>query len=75
MTTSFFVSDLHGSVGRYETLFQQIIKRKPSFVFLGGDLLPHVRKSEKIGNKPIADFITDYLIPGFRMVQKQLGCN
>jgi len=75
MTTSFFISDLHGSISRYESLFQEIIKRKPSFVFLGGDLLPHVRKSVKFGNEPIADFISDYLIPGFRSVQKQLGCN
>jgi uncharacterized protein len=75
MTTSFFVSDLHGSISRYESLFQEIIKRKPSFVFLGGDLLPHVRKSIKFGNEPVADFIPDYLIPGFRNVQKQLGCN
>ncbi len=75
MTTSFFVSDLHGSISRYESLFQQIIMRKPSFVFLGGDLLPHLRKSERIGNKPITDFIAEYLVPGFRKVQKQLGCN
>lgn len=75
MTTSFFVSDLHGSTTRYETLFSQIINKKPSFVFLGGDLLPHVHKSEMVDNKRIDDFITDFLIPGFRKVQKQLGCN
>ncbi len=75
MTTSFFVSDLHGSVSRYESLFKEIIKRKPSFVFLGGDLLPHLRRPEKLNNLPITDFISDYLIPGFRKVQKELGCN
>jgi Icc-related predicted phosphoesterase len=75
MTTSFFVSDLHGSISRYESLFQEIVKRKPSFVFLGGDLLPHARKPVMYGNEPVADFIPDYLIPGFRRVQKQLGCN
>jgi Icc-related predicted phosphoesterase len=75
MTTSFFVTDLHGHISRYEALFKEIVQKKPSFVFLGGDLLPHVRKSERLGNKPIIDFITEYLIPGFRQVQKQLGCN
>lgn len=75
MTTSYFVSDLHGHISRYESLFKEIIRNKPSFVFLGGDLLPHIRKSDYIGNKEIADFISEYLIPGFRKVQKQLGCN
>ena len=75
MTTSYFVSDLHGHISRYESLFKEIIRNKPSFVFLGGDLLPHIRKSDYFGNKEIADFISDYLIPGFRNVQKQLGCN
>ncbi|MFH1118798.1 MAG: metallophosphoesterase [Bacteroidota bacterium] len=75
MTTSYFVSDLHGHTGRYESLFTEILKKKPSFLFMGGDLLPHVRKSVRMADKPIDDFISDYLIPGFRKVQKQLGCN
>lgn len=75
MTTSYFVSDLHGHISRYESLFKEIIRNKPSFVFLGGDLLPHIRKSDYLGNKEITDFISEYLIPGFRKMQKQLGCN
>lgn len=75
MTTSFFVTDLHGSISQYESLFHEIIKRKPSLVFVGGDLLPNARKPLIIGNGRVADFISDYLIPGFRSVKKQLGCN
>jgi len=75
MTTSYFVSDLHGQVSRYESLFREILNKKPSFVFLGGDLLPHVRKSTWLKDKQIEDFVSDYMIPGFRKVQKHLGCN
>lgn len=75
MTTSYFVSDLHGSTLRYELLFREIIRKKPSFVFLGGDLLPHVHRSVRLGQKEIPDFMKDYLIPGFKNLRRQLGCN
>ena len=75
MTTCFFVTDLHGNIRQYESLFHEIIKRKPEIVFVGGDLLPNVRKPLIIGNERIADFISEYLIPGFRSVKKQLGAN
>jgi len=75
MTTSYFVSDLHGNVSRYEMLFREIIRNKPSFVFLGGDLLPHVHRSVRLNNKEIPDFMSDYVIPGFKNVRRQLGCN
>lgn len=35
-----FVSDLHGSIPRYQHLFQIIKKETPDAVFFGGDLLP-----------------------------------
>ncbi len=38
--TSFFVSDLHGQISRYESLFTRIREEKPAAVFLGGDLFP-----------------------------------
>jgi len=75
MTTSFFVSDIHGDKGKYRALFAKMISEKPSFVFLGGDLLPHIRKSERLGSAPVPDFINGFLIPGFRSVQRQMGCN
>ncbi len=75
MTTSYFVCDLHGSTLRYELLFREIIRNKPSFVFLGGDLLPHVHRSVRLGQKEIHDFMKEYLIPGFKNLRRQLGCN
>ncbi len=35
----FFVTDLHGHVSRYKSLFKQIAKDRPDAVFIGGDLL------------------------------------
>ena len=35
-----FVSDIHGSIPRFQHLFQIIQKEKPEAVFFGGDLLP-----------------------------------
>ncbi|MEJ2720731.1 MAG: metallophosphoesterase [bacterium] len=39
-TRCLFVSDLHGDTEQYEKLFGVIDERKPSAVFIGGDLLP-----------------------------------
>lgn len=75
MTTCYFVSDLHGSIKRYEILIDTILKNKPSFVFMGGDLLPHVRVSDKQKNKTINPFISEFIIPQFKKLQRQLGCN
>ena len=75
MTTSYFVSDLHGSKFRYELLFREIILNKPSFIFMGGDLLPYVHRSERIGQKEVPNFMNDYLIPGFKDLRRQMGCN
>jgi len=36
-----FVSDLHGKIERYESLFQILLNETPDVVFLGGDLLPN----------------------------------
>ncbi len=75
MTTCYFVSDLHGDRTKYELLAKEIIRNKPSFLFMGGDLLPHFRVSEKKLNLQVNPFIYEFLIPLFRGVQKQLGCN
>jgi len=75
MNTCFFVSDLHGHTEKYELLFREIIRQKPAFVFLGGDLLPHVHRSVRVQGREIPDFAREYLIPGFKRVSKQLGCN
>ena len=40
MSLAFFASDLHGRSRRYEALFAAVAERRPSALFLGGDLLP-----------------------------------
>lgn len=71
MTECFFVSDLHGSLERYDKLFAAIEKDLPPALFVGGDLLPHRMKSLPDGR----DFITDYLFPELQRLQNRLEDN
>lgn len=75
MTTCYFVSDLHGDKEKYALLAREIARNKPPFLFLGGDLLPHVKISEKQKNASTNLFFADFLIPLFSGLQHQLGCN
>lgn len=75
MTTCYFVSDLHGNKHKYELLVREIARNKPPFLFLGGDLLPLVRVSDKRYNNTENPFIREFMIPLFQKLQKQLGCN
>ncbi len=72
MINSFFASDLHGRIDRYEKLFGEIRKDKPDLVFLGGDLLPsgkfHFTSSENLPR----DFINDYLVIHFLKLKSEL---
>ncbi len=61
MPLCFFCTDLHGHIHRYEKLHNEILNKKPSAVFLGGDLLP----SGFGTNSVYDDFFNDYLLPLF----------
>jgi len=61
-----FATDLHGRLARYRALFEIIDRERPAAVFLGGDLLPSFGYAPRIDEEPVADFIRDFLIPGFR---------
>ena len=67
MSLCLFVSDLHGSVERYEKLFQIISAKKPELVFLGGDLLPFggflSRPQPNSGVNISGNFLTQFLFP------------
>ena len=73
MSLCYFVSDLHGKIDRYEKLFEAIREEKPMALFLGGDLLPHSLKQQKINNRVITDFTTQYLIDRFELLKRQMG--
>jgi len=62
----FFVSDLHGKISRYESLFSQIREEKPAAVFLGGDLFP------SFGSLIEGDFLDDFLAKGFLQLKDDL---
>ncbi len=67
MSLCLFVSDLHGSVERYEKLFEIISEKKPELVFLGGDLLPFggflSRLKLNSGRNISGNFLTQFLFP------------
>lgn len=65
MPLCFFVSDLHGSHGRYERLAAAISRERPAAVFLGGDLLPHAMSAP--------GFLVEYVIPRFERLRAELG--
>jgi uncharacterized protein len=68
---SFFVSDLHGAIDRYEKLFNLILTEKPEFVFIGGDILPSF--AYKISNsEEFDDFINNYLVKNLLSLKEKL---
>ncbi|MBD3179751.1 MAG: hypothetical protein GF417_09160 [Candidatus Latescibacteria bacterium] len=66
---SFFVSDLHGKMPRYEKLFQAIENEKPGFVFIGGDILPHVDPPRFSGER----FLKGFFLPELENLYTTLG--
>lgn len=61
-----FVSDLHGKLERYHTLFHLIQQETPDAVFFGGDLLPlHVPQ-----DLPMGLFIEDTIFSPIKEIQK-----
>ncbi len=68
-TRCVFVSDLHGSVERYRKLYSAIETERPAAVFVGGDLLPHLRTAA-LG---AGDFISDVLASGFCRLRSAMG--
>lgn len=70
---SFFVSDLHGKMSRYKSLFEEIQTEKPSMVFIGGDLSPMPYKYINTGNFKNSEFLAEYLIPHLEDLKKKLG--
>jgi len=62
----FFVSDLHGRKQRYEKLFEAIRAQKPALVLMGGDLLPHPRRTE------YDDFFLEYLALQLDVLKREM---
>jgi len=71
--SAFFVSDLHGSLKRYEKLFKLIEDERPSLVFLAGDLMPSGLFAFSSSSSVALDFFEDILLSGFIKLKKKLG--
>jgi uncharacterized protein len=73
LPTCFFATDLHGHIDRYEKLLATIVRERPEAVLLGGDLLPRGTLSSAHPHIFHADFVDDYLVPGFTKIRHLLG--
>jgi len=62
-----FVSDLHGKIERYNSLFQIILNETPDVVFLGGDLLPNSFAL----NSSIDEFIQDIIFSNIKKIMDE----
>ncbi len=71
MSLWFFVTDLHGSLSRYQKLFQVILAERPEVVLLGGDVLPSDLSYPQ--DMPVKSFIHSVLQDGFGTVKRQLS--
>jgi uncharacterized protein len=70
-----FVSDLHGRVTRYKSLFAAIAREKPEAVFIGGDLLPHSWWPRGSLDHQPRDFINDFLVKNLLDLRCELGAS
>jgi Icc-related predicted phosphoesterase len=72
VTRCCFVTDLHGHVDRYDTLFDAIARRKPDAVFVGGDLLPHAL-AHASDDRPTGGFLETVAAAGLQRLRDRLG--
>jgi Icc-related predicted phosphoesterase len=68
MIACIFVSDLHGKIDRYRKLFGAVSAERPKAVFIGGDIMPHLRH-EDAGS----DFLRDVFLGEIGRLRKNLG--
>lgn len=73
MPSCFFVSDLHGSTDRYQTLFRLIEDERPDAVFMGGDLLPSGLSALGSLKFDHEDFVNGFLVQRLKRLQESLG--
>ncbi len=71
MTRCIFVTDLHGRVDRYETLFDLVARDPPHALFLGGDLMPHGLAAAP-HDTPAGEFLHTVVAPGLSRLREAL---
>jgi|WetSurMetagenome_2_1015567.scaffolds.fasta_scaffold23494_2 uncharacterized protein len=73
MPLCFFVSDLHGRLGRYASLLAAVRAERPAAVFLGGDLLPPCFGLADPEHSADDDFVRGYLAPAFERLRAEMA--
>jgi uncharacterized protein len=68
---SFFVSDLHGVIGRYEKLFNIVLNERPELVFIGGDILPSYTH-KLVSSSQYDDFINDFFLENLLLLKEKM---
>ena len=75
MPLAHFVSDLHGRLSRFEKLFAAVGRERPSGVFIGGDLLPHISTSRQAPPSEPDGFIHGFLETSLQELRRELGAS
>lgn len=73
MSDCFFVTDLHGSIPRYQQLFNEIELELPKAMFIGGDNFPHFLSNSN--STDYDDFFEDIFLKGFLRLKEKLKNN
>lgn len=68
---SFFVSDLHGKIDRYEKLFKIISDETPDIVFIGGDILPSFTHNP-VSSSQFDDFLNDFFLQNLFSLKEKM---
>ena len=72
MTRAFFISDLHGSVAKYEFLFESILRYQPEAVFIGGDLTGLATFTNQESAVSTENFLSGYLSANLQEIRDNL---
>lgn len=72
MQECFFVTDLHGKISRYESLFRHILQEKPEIVFIGGDLFPLPHNFLSRNPEGYEDFLKEFMVPHLQGLREQM---
>jgi Icc-related predicted phosphoesterase len=69
----YFVSDLHGSLARYQKLFEALARERPEAVFMGGDLLPLTWCLHGSPDGLAEDFVEGFLLKNLLRLKRTMG--
>ncbi|KQC08698.1 MAG: hypothetical protein APR54_04320 [Candidatus Cloacimonas sp. SDB] len=75
MIKSLFISDLHGSIKKYDCLFQKILEYQPHAVFIAGDLLGSSSYSSANSLPGVNDILYDYIVVQLQKIKLELAEN